>query len=69
MEDAVVVGLNVVRCVVVHSNKRTPLFGVYIPPFEEDMTTTNYLTKVLRLVDMDRAVVLGNLNVCWKEPW
>ena len=68
VEDATAVGPNVVRCVVVHGDERTPLFGVYIPPSEENMTTMNFLTEAMRSVDCERAVVLGDLNVNWHRP-
>ena len=40
-------GSNIIKCTLVHDNKRTILVGIYIPPLEEDLTTIRLLDRAL----------------------
>ena len=48
--------------------QHTSLFGVYIPPSEDSMSTMNMLAEALRKTDDWKTVVIKYLNVNLHEP-
>jgi hypothetical protein len=61
-------GPNVIRATLVHEGKRTTIVGAYIPPSEQDMTTMRHIDDAMRNIDIERAIILGDLNINLQQP-
>ena len=61
-------GPNVVKATLVHEDRRTTIIGIYVPPSEEDMTTMMHLEAAMANVDLDKTIILGDLNVNLEKP-
>ena len=60
-------GPNVIKCTLVHDDKRVVLIGAYIPLSEEDLSTMKELDTALIGVDVENVVIMGNLNVSYSN--
>ena len=61
-------GANVIKCTLVHHDKRTILIGIYIPPSDVTLESTSYLDEALRNESAENTVVLGDFNVNFDDP-
>ena len=63
VEDAKEVGPNLIRTTVVHGRNCTTIFGIYIPPSEEDCKIIQHFTQEMERADETYTIVLGDLNI------
>ena len=61
-------GQNIIKATLVHDNRRTIIIEVYIPPSEEDMSTTTQVDEALKNVDHKNIIILGDLNINFRNP-
>ena len=63
MEDAALRGPDVVEGTLVVGTERFPLFGIYIPLSETNLSSMLCLLEQLWAVKGEQSIVVGNLNV------
>ena len=69
VEDVRAIGPNLVAGTIAHGARRRAVIGVYVPPSEVSLETTEMLTREVERLGVNKnVVVLGDLNVNRARP-